>query len=142
MSGDIPQNPPTQEETIEALLESNEDGLSMEQQERLWDLLYEFRSIFATPPSDLGKTHLIQHEIEMGTAHPICQRPCCIPLNKQEVAEQCVAEMRAAGVTEPSNSSWVSPVLILPKRVTQGWCFCVDFRPMNEITVKHSYPLP
>lgn len=139
---DITPKPPNQEETIETLLESNKEGLSTEQQQRLWDLLYEFKSIFATSPSDLGRTHLIQHEMDTGTAHPIRQRPRRIPLNKQAAAEQCVAEMRAAGVIEPSNSSWVSPVVMVPKKGAQGWRFCVDFRPVNEITVKDSYPLP
>ncbi len=101
MRCDIPQSPPTQEETVEAVLESDKEGLSTEQQRRLWDLLFEFRSIFVTSPSDLDRTHLIQHEIDTGTAHPIRQRPRRIPLNKQAAAEQCVAEMRAAGVTEP-----------------------------------------
>lgn len=41
--------------------------------------------------------------------HPIRQQPRRVPLSKQAAAEQCVAEMRAAGVIEPSSSSWVSP---------------------------------
>lgn len=142
MNCDITPKPPTQEETIEALLESNKEGLSTEQQQRLWDLLYEFRSIFATSPPDLGRTHLIQHEMDTGTAHPIRQHPRRIPLNKQVAAEQYVAEIRATGVIKPSNSSWVSPVVMVPKMGAQGWRFCVDFRPVNEIIVKDLYPLP
>lgn len=64
MDCDILQNPPTHEKTIEAVLQNNKEGLSTQQYPQLWDLLYEFRSIFATSPSDLGRTHLIQHEID------------------------------------------------------------------------------
>ncbi|KAJ7998069.1 hypothetical protein DPEC_G00218710 [Dallia pectoralis] len=59
---------------------------------------------------------------------------------KQAATDQCLEEMRAAGVVEPSESPWMSPVVLVKKDGT--WRYCVDFRQLNDITVKDSFPLP
>ena len=45
------------------------------------------------------------------------------------------------GVITPSKSEWASPVLLVPKPVG-SWSFCVDYRIINQMTVKDSNPLP
>ncbi|CAI5680320.1 unnamed protein product [Oreochromis niloticus] len=58
-----------------------------------------------------------------------------------EVAEEKIREMAAAGVIEPSNSPWAAPVVLVGKN-NGSPRFCVDFRPLNAVTKKESYPLP
>ena len=49
--------------------------------------------------------------------------------------------MLAAGVIRPSESEWASaPVLIRKKDGTVRWC--IDYRALNDKTVKDQYPLP
>jgi hypothetical protein len=41
-----------------------------------------------------------------------------------------------------SNSKWVSPLVVVPKKVTGKWRICVDFRELNKATLKYYFPLP
>ena len=50
-------------------------------------------------------------------------------------------KMLQAGVVEPSSSPWSSPVCLVRKKCG-GVRWCVDYRCLNDITVKDSFPLP
>jgi hypothetical protein len=39
-------------------------------------------------------------------------------------------------------NKWVSPLVVVPKKVTGKWRICVDFRELNKTTMKDYFPLP
>lgn len=86
-------------------------------------------------------TDLVQHSRRTGTACPIRQPARQIPLAKQGEVDDMLRTMLEEGVIEPSESPWVSPVVLVKKKdgTTR---FCVDYRRLNEVTKKDSYPLP
>ncbi|KAH9704903.1 hypothetical protein KPL70_011654 [Citrus sinensis] len=80
--------------------------------------------------------------------------------NMKEVVRTEVLKLLDAGIIYPiSDSSWVSPVQVVPKksgvtvvtnadneliptRVTTGWRVCIDYRKLNSVTHKDHFPLP
>ncbi len=104
-------------------------------------MLCEFSDLFSQGRHDLWKTDVIQHWINTGDAAPLRQPPRRMPLAKRREVEQAVEEMHNTGVIEPPPSPWASPVVLVRKKdgTTR---FCVDYRKLNHVTKKDSYPLP
>ncbi|WVZ51508.1 hypothetical protein U9M48_002652, partial [Paspalum notatum var. saurae] len=46
------------------------------------------------------------------------------------------------GFIRPSSSPWGCPALFVEKKDQGGKRLCVDYRPLNVVTVKNKYPLP
>ena len=44
-------------------------------------------------------------------------------------------------VIQPSLSPWASPVVLVTKKDGSIW-YCIDYRQLNNVTVKDSYHLP
>ncbi|CAI5686581.1 unnamed protein product [Oreochromis niloticus] len=141
----LPKEPPDKGGRVSAVRrvwEENCDGLTASKQGLLWQLLLDFKDCFSFSEDDMGRTDLIQHDIDTGDAQPIRMRPRRLPLARQAAAERALREMQRAGLIEPSTSPWASPVVMVPKKVKDEWWFCVDFRPLNKVTKKDPYPLP
>ncbi len=75
------------------LFQRSTDGLPLEQQRSVCQLLSEFSDVFSKGPQDLGHTDLVQHHIHTGDATPIRQAPRRLPLAKREEAEQAIEDM-------------------------------------------------
>ena len=103
-------------------------------------LLMEFYDIMSHG-DDYGKTTLVEHEIRTQDIPPI--RLKGKPLNPHMEANlrEQMDSWERQGVIEPSNSPWSFGLIPVAKKSGKTrWC--VDFRRLNEITLKDSYPLP
>ncbi|UYV69000.1 K02A2.6-like, partial [Cordylochernes scorpioides] len=96
---------------------------------------------FSTGNGKLGRTDLVQHKIYTGNARPVRQPPRQVPMAKRDEVVGLLHKLRQDGVIEESNSPWSSPVVLVTKK-DGSTRFCVDYRKLNEVTKKDSYPLP
>jgi hypothetical protein len=52
-----------------------------------------------------------------------------------------IKELLEKGYICPSSSSWGAPMIFVPKKDgTQR--LCMDYRALNDVTIKNNYPLP
>ena len=52
-----------------------------------------------------------------------------------------LGKLQQKGYIRPSASPWGAPVLFVKKKDGSIW-LCVDYRALNEVTIKNKYPLP
>ncbi|KAL5561557.1 hypothetical protein UlMin_031304 [Ulmus minor] len=94
------------------------------------------------------------------TYKPLVQPQRRLNPSMQEVVKKEVVKLMDAGIIYPiSDSSWVSPVQVVPKkggmtvvkndkneliptRTVTGWRVCIDYRKLNDATRKDHFPLP
>ncbi|GFT98288.1 retrovirus-related Pol polyprotein from transposon 17.6 [Trichonephila clavipes] len=121
------------------LLENAE--LSPEQKSSAERLFQEFEDVFSRNSSDIGHTTVTQHRIDTADHPPIKQHPRRLPFAKQEEVGTLLREMQENDIIEPSSSPWASPIVLVRKK-EGSTRFCVDYRKLNDVTKKDSYPLP
>jgi hypothetical protein len=64
-----------------------------------------------------------------------------MPVNELVELKKQIAELQSKGFIHPISSPWGAPVLFAEKKDgTQR--MCVDYRSLNEVTIKNKYPLP
>lgn len=104
-------------------------------------LLCSYRSLFEEPTT-LPPSRFCDHTIPLILgARPVNMRPYRFsPTMKDEVEAQ-VKDMLRSGLIQPSSSAFLSPVILVKKK-DHSWCFCVDYRHLNALTVKTKYSVP
>ena len=128
-------------EHLKTLYENTCELLDVEQSRQVRHLLNEFSDVFVSSDKDIGRTGIIKHEIETGNARPIKHKPRRLPLQKSEEADKQIKEMLEKDLIEPSCSPWSAPITLVKKK-DDSYRFCIDYRSLNNVTVKDAYPLP
>ena len=107
-----------------------------------------YEDVLATDFEEIKGAHPhFYHDIvlEKGTK-PIKRQPYKTPYAHRQWARKEIARMEKARIVQPANSPWAFPTVIAPKKGTKPGVFaprlCTDFRPLNDVTVMDTYPLP
>jgi hypothetical protein len=72
---------------------------------------------------------------------PISKRLYRMPVNELVELKKQIVKLQAKGFIRPSSSPWGAPVLFVEKKDETQW-MCIDYRSLNEVTIKNKYPLP
>jgi len=120
--------------------------LNLTEKEKLQSLLKQFEDIFQLDGKKLGKTSRFKFTIDTGDSAPLRRRPYPHPEKINDEIKNHIDDLLKRGIIEPSQSPWASPCFLVPKKDSDGGNsgrrFVVDYRGLNNITKKNSYPLP
>jgi hypothetical protein len=79
-------------------------------------------------------------ELQPGTA-PISKKSYRMPPNELAELKIQLQDLLDKGFIHPSASPWGCPALFVKKK-DNSLRLCVDYRPLNAVTIKNKYPLP
>ena len=116
-------------------IELQDANVSEEQQNTFKELCDELKNIFSVDLSDIGKTSLIEMEIDTGDSPPITQKPYTLPLKHAMWVQKELEILEKAGVIVSSVSPWASPIVIVPKRTAPApkRRLCVNYQAINSL---------
>ena len=111
------------------------DTLTHEQRKRIRDLLELNKDLFVIDNKQIGQTDVCKHNINTGDSKPLKQNARNVPYSQQQILIKEVDEMLSSNVIRPSSSPWSSPVVLI-KKPDGTYRFAVDYRVLNEATLK------
>jgi len=105
-------------------------------------MVCEFLDVFPDDLPGLPPDQDVEFKIELllGTA-PISRRPYKMPPIELAELKTQLNELLKKGLIRPGSSPWGCPA-IFAKKKDQSLRMCVDYRPLNAVTIKNKYPLP
>jgi hypothetical protein len=104
-------------------------------------VVQEYPDVFPEELSGMPPDRDIEFLIELlPRTPPISKRPYRMPVNELVELKKQITELHAKGFIQPSSSPWGAPVLFLEKKDGTQW-MCIEYRSLNEVTIKNKYPL-
>ena len=102
----------------------------------------EFPDVFPDDLLGMPPDRDIESIIELfARTTPIAKRPYWMGVNELEELKKQLKELQDKGFIRPSSPPWGALVIFVEKKDgTQR--MCVDYRSLNEVTIKNKYPLP
>jgi hypothetical protein len=102
----------------------------------------EFPNVFLEDLPGLPPERDVEFVIELkpGTT-PISRRSYRMPPNELAELKIKLQDLLEKGFIWPSSSPWGCPAIFVKKK-DQTLRMCVDYKPLNEVTINNKYPLP
>ena len=127
--------------TLDNLLQKLVIHIGEEQhRNELLSILRQNKRLFDTSKMTKANTK-IHHIINTGDHLPISVRPYYKTVEQRKIMQEEVGKLIHQGILQRSHSPWSSPV-ILKMKPDGTYRFLVDFRQLNSISKKDSYPQP
>jgi hypothetical protein len=105
-------------------------------------IVCEYLDVFLEELPGMPPDRDIEFSIELlpGTT-PISKRAYRMDVKDLIELKKQIEELLEKGFIHPSSSPWGAPVLFMNKK-DGSRRMCVDYRSLNEVTIKNKYPLP
>ena len=110
---------------------------------KLGHLIEKYKCIFPEElPKELPPKRFVEHEIKLEEGvKPPSRAPYRLSFAEQDELKKQLQMLLDSKLIKPSSSPFGSPVLFVKKKSGE-LRMCIDYRALNNVTVKNRYPLP
>lgn len=115
--------------------------LSEEWRNRIAEKLNSIPEVFAMNDLDYGHTMAVKHRIRLFDPTPFKQRVRPIHPSDYEAVRLHLQELKDANIIRESESPFASPIVVVKKK-NGSIRLCIDYRKLNNQTIKDAYALP
>lgn len=115
--------------------------LTSEQRQELLQLIQKHQDIFSKGDNDIGHYKGVTHKINLSDETPFKQKFRRIPPSMIDEIRAHLDTLLSAGIIRKSFSPFASNIVIVRKK-NGKLRMCVDYRMLNQRTIKDSYALP
>ena len=104
-------------------------------------LLHEYELQFEKDEASIGTTPLTSMTIDTGTSESVSQKPYPIAMKHYQWVKDEIKKLLAVKVICTSHPSWSASIIMVPKG-DGGKCLVIDYRALNKVTRKFTWPMP
>ena len=126
---------------LQSMIDQLPSYLSTVERQEAINFVKKYAVAFSKSEFDIGRTRLIPHKIDTGNNRPVRQQLRRHPRAHLQFIDDEVQKILDNDIVEASASPWSSNVVLVAKK-NGKLRFCVDYRNLNALTYKDSYPIP
>ncbi|GKA81936.1 putative reverse transcriptase domain-containing protein [Tanacetum coccineum] len=105
-------------------------------------IVRDFPEVFPEELQGLPPTRQVEFQIDLiPGAAPVARAPYRLAHSEMKELSEQLQELSNKGFIRPSSSPWGAPVLFVKKK-DGSFQMCIEYRELNNPTVKNRYPLP
>lgn len=113
--------------------------------QKLNELIDEFSDVFALPEDKMSVNNFYSQSLRTSNDSPTYIKNYRTPYTARAEIRRQVDKLLENDLIEPCASSYNSPLILVPKKSTDGnpkWRMCLDYRSVNKKLIADKFPLP
>jgi hypothetical protein len=104
-------------------------------------MLYSMSAAFSADKMDLGRTNIVESNIDLIDKEPVYTQQFRLPMEQIEFIKENVIGWLEAGIVKRANSPYNSPIFCVPKKQGHGLGCLLDFKRLNLKTLDSKYSI-
>ena len=137
-----PRRKMTDQEILEKYIDLSDSDLDLAEKKSLYKVLVKYKDAFSLR-DEIGLCSNMEIELELNDENPFFIRPFPIKETEKDVVDKEMKKGCMLGILKKGMSSYSSPIMLIPRKLTGIPRIVTDFRHLNSrlVTLQPSIPL-
>lgn len=127
------------------LIKIIENHTPIHARQNLIPLCEQYSDVFALDSDQMTVNNFYEQKLRVSDTNPVYVKNYRLPKCQKAEIDSQVKKLLKNNLIEPSQSNYNSPLILVPKKSTDGsrkWRMCVDYRLVNKKLIADKFPLP